>query len=250
MKGKGPGISAFVRVYSIILMLYTGWRTLDFMMSQLPKNDLSFWLSIVFLFAAEAGLLLWSELAMKYCTTDTQEYIAKTMAVIDFIGSTAAGTADMIMHQTLLQDMVVPRTLGQFLIYGMPIIMAANVGAVFLYLWFDADQWIEREKRQTVFEITKAAIQELKGERVAIAGAKKGLVYSSMKGEVLHLIDSQYGDNRNSQDETGGFMALPSAKNGTAKMNQEVHRQLPPAAAAALPAVPMGNNHQDPTHPG
>lgn len=234
---KVNGLSLAVRVYSLILMAYTGWRTLDFMMSQLPKNDLSFWLSVIFLFSAELGLLMWSELAMKHATTEAQEWIAKILAVIDFVGSTAAGTADMVLHQTLLQELVVPVWLSQFLIYGMPLVMAMNVGAVFLFLWFDAEQWIAREKRQTVFEITRSAIEQLQSERLTIAGSRKGMVYQSLKAEVLHLVDSKYGDKRTGQDDSTSLFQLPS-KNGVT-YNQETPVSLPPGA-----------NHQDPTHPG
>jgi hypothetical protein len=163
------------------------------MSSQLPKNDLSFWLSIIFLFATEVGLLIWHELALGHVTTETQEGIAKWMTGLDFIGSTAAGIADMILRQTLVESYAIPAWLVQFLVYGLPLIVAANVGAVLLYLWFDSHSWLEREKRQTVFEITRAAITELKKDRKAIASAKRGLVYDTLKADVIGQIDKEYG---------------------------------------------------------
>ena len=57
---------------------------------QLPKNDISFWLSIAFLFATEAGLLLWHELSLRHVTTHKQENIATWLTWIDFVGSLSA----------------------------------------------------------------------------------------------------------------------------------------------------------------
>ena len=65
-----------IRVYSGILLLYCGWRTVDFLLSQLPKNDISLWLSIAFLFATEAGLLLWHEISLNHTSTREQHYIS------------------------------------------------------------------------------------------------------------------------------------------------------------------------------
>ena len=122
-----------IRVYSLILLGYTGWRTYDFMSSQLPKNDLTFWLSIAFLFATEAGLVLWHEANLNHTTTQEQEYISTAMTGIDFVGSLTAGIADMILRQTILEGYQIPPVLAQFLIFGLPLIMAANVGAVILF---------------------------------------------------------------------------------------------------------------------
>src|SRR5512146_1845823 len=100
-----------IRIYSVVLLGYTGWRTFDFISSQLPKNDISFWLSIAFLFCTEAGLLIWHELHLKHTTTEEQENIARWMTWIDFIGSLTAGIADMILRQTLVQGYQVPPAL-------------------------------------------------------------------------------------------------------------------------------------------
>lgn len=202
-----------IRGYSFILLGYTGWRTFDFMSSQLPKDDLSFWLSIVFLFATEIGLLIWHEQALSHVTTETQEGIAKWMTGLDFIGSTAAGVADMILRQTLVENYVIPAWLVQFLIYGLPLIVAANVGAVLLYLWFDGRSWLEREKRQTMFEITRTAINELKKDRKEIAHAKKGVVYSTLRADVVAQIDKEYGAlTQAERDEKKGRAAAPQSR--------------------------------------
>ena len=36
-----------VRAYTLVLLAYTGWRTYDFMMQQLPDDSFNFWLAIL-----------------------------------------------------------------------------------------------------------------------------------------------------------------------------------------------------------
>jgi hypothetical protein len=180
-----------IRLYSLVLLAYTGWRTFDFMGSQLPKDDLSFWLSIIFLFATEVGLLLWQELSLSHATTEEQEDIAKWMTWIDFAGSLGAGIADMILRQTLIQYEV-PVWLGQFLIYGLPLVVGMNVAAVLLYQWNDADAQIEREKRQTKFLIYKAALQDLRAARKEIASDKKSMIYNELREDIVGQIDRRH----------------------------------------------------------
>ena len=61
--------------------------------------------------------------------------------------------------------------LAQFLIYGLPLIMAANVGAVLLFLSNDAEIQPDRAKKQLRFEIYKQSIRELQDNRGQIARA-------------------------------------------------------------------------------
>lgn len=185
-----------VYTYTLVLMAYTGWRTFDFMGSQLPKDNISFWLAVIFLFAAEIGLLTWHTLALSHATTEQQEQIAKVMAVIDFIGSTGAGVADMITRQTMLAGYEMPVWLAEALMWGLPAVVALNVAAVLLYQWFDAAAWLAREQRQATFEITKQAIVALRNDRSAIATAKHGLIYQTVKNQIEHTIDSQYANRQ------------------------------------------------------
>lgn len=181
-----------IRVYSFILLGYTGWRTYDFISSQLPKNDISFWLSIAFLFATEAGLLIWHEAGLDHVTTKTQESVSKWMTWIDFAGSLSAGVADMILRQTLVNGYQVPPALAQFLIYGLPVIMAANVAAVLIFQSNDAEKQLDRSKRQLRFEIYDQAMKELHENRGAIAEGMKKDIYRELKDDVTGKVARQF----------------------------------------------------------
>lgn len=185
-----------IRIYSFVLLAYTGWRTVDFLLSQLPKNDISVWLSIAFLFASEAGLLLWHEISMSHTTTHEQYNIAIAMTITDFVGSLAAGVADMIIRQTMLENYKIPAFLATGLIYGLPAVMALNVGAALYYLSNDAKLQKERAEREMEFEIHKEALKMVAQDKRVIANEKKKLVADRIRGTVASRVD---GENAPSQ---------------------------------------------------
>lgn len=182
-----------IRIYSVVLLAYTGWRTFDFMSSQLPKTDISFWLSIAFLFATEIGLILWHETNLNHVTTDQQNKITLGMTWVDFFGSLAAGIADMILRQTFIDGFQISPALAQFLMYGLPSIMALNVGAVILFEQNDAEVQEEKAEKSLRFEIHRAAMKELKKDREVISEEKKAAIYSKMRASVTGRIDRRYG---------------------------------------------------------
>lgn len=180
-----------VRVYVFILLGYTGWRTYDFMINQLPDSEFSSWLAILFLFATEAGLALWHEVSMSHVTTKEQEDIATALTWVDFVGSLAAGIADMILRQTIASNYQVPVTLVSFLIYGLPAIVALNVAGGLMYLSNDAELQLTRAKKQLRFEITRQAIAELRDRKSAIAEKEKTAIYQKMQHDVTSNITEQ-----------------------------------------------------------
>lgn len=181
-----------IRIYSLVLLAYTGWRTYDFMASQLPKSDISFWLSIAFLFATEAGLVLWHEMHLHHTTTETQDKLTFALTWIDFVGSLAAGIADMILRQTFIDGYQIPPMLAQFLLYGLPCIMAINVAGVIVYEQHDAETQEEAAEKAAMFEIHKTAIKQLRAERQALATEKSGLIYARLRGQITGRVDHVY----------------------------------------------------------
>lgn len=181
-----------IRIYSFVLLAYTAWRTVDFLLSQLPKNDVSLWLSLAFLFASEAGLLLWHEVSLNHTTTREQHYISTGLTWVDFIGSLAAGTADMILRQTMIDGYAIPMWLAQALIYGLPATMAANVAAVLLYLSNDAEVQLDRAKKHLKFEIYEQAMKELGENRGAIAESMKKDIFRELRDDVTGKVAKQF----------------------------------------------------------
>jgi hypothetical protein len=50
-------------------------------------------------------------------------------------------------------------------VFGLPLIMAANVAAVILFETYDAETMSEKARKQFLFEEHKQTLEELKGRR-------------------------------------------------------------------------------------
>lgn len=192
-----------IRIYSLVLLAYTGWRTYDFMSSQLPKSDISFWLSIAFLFATEAGLVLWHEAHLHHTTTDVQDKLTMGLTWIDFVGSLAAGIADMILRQTFIDGYQIPPMLAQFLLYGLPCIMAINVAGVIIFEENDAEVQEDAAEKAARFEVHKQAMKQIRADRQALATEKSGVIYNRLRGHVTGYVDDVYSDGPRSTNSNG-----------------------------------------------
>lgn len=209
-----------VRVYTLVLLVYTGWRTYDFMMHQLPAGDLSFWLAILFLFATEARLAIWHEVSISHTSTYTQHYVAVSLTWLDFAGSLSAGVADMILRQTFYDGYQVPSLLATGLIYGLPLLVAINVAGALVYLANDAEQQLEREKRFIDFEASRQALRQVGSNRRVIAQAKRDALYDI-------LADERAAPPR----QTVSIGKLPASNNGKVDHSAEVEVANPTRAS-------------------
>lgn len=183
-----------IRAYAFGLLIYTGWRTFDFMMSQLPQSDLSFYLALAFLLCTEIGLVLWHEAHLTHVTTDNQNRLTAIMTWLDFAGSLMAGIADMIIHQTMLDGYVVPREFALMLMYGLPLIFGLNVAAAILYEQWDAETLEEKAEKALRFEAHRQAIKDLKKERSGFAELEKKNIYKRIKGQATRSLEQRYGE--------------------------------------------------------
>lgn len=173
-----------IRAYSFALLAYTGWRTYDFMASQMPTGQTGGFIAILFLFATELGLLLWHEVSMNHTTTEIQSYIAVALTWLDFAAATGAGIADMILRSTFAEGYNVPPLLATILIYGLPLAVAANVAGVLLYLSNDSETVIEREKSKLRHEIHKQVLKDLSDSRGTVAASLKKTIATQLREEV------------------------------------------------------------------
>lgn len=173
-----------IRAYSLVLLAYTGWRTYDLMLNNLPKDWSSSLLALLFLFAAEVGLILWHEASISSTSTYNQHYVATALTWLDFVGSTVAGVGDMIIRQTIIGDYAIPPLLAIVIIYGLPSLMALNVAGAIIYLSNDAQSVKDREKRMLDFEAHDQAIRELKQHRRTLVAQAKRDIYAEITGEI------------------------------------------------------------------
>jgi len=221
-----------IRLYALVLLGYTGWRTYDFMSQSLPANSTGQILSILFLFATEAGLLIWHETSLR-STTSEQETIAVSLTWLDFTGSLGAGIADMILRQSLT-TMVIPPWLTMSLIYGLPITVALNVAGALLFISNDAETQISKAKAHLRFDITKQALKELSDNSAQIAEKMKPAIYANLRDDVTGKIESQYQQARKpsaqapTPDQTPIIVSKPNG-NGKVIYNAETADPRPKA---------------------
>lgn len=210
-------------VYELLLLVYTGFRTYDLMIRQLPSGmdpTGRMVIGLAFLGATEAGLIIWHFLHRKAANTTTQERTAHAMTWIDFTASMGAGVGDMVLTQTILAGYVMPPLLGYILMYGLPLVFAANVGAGIFYSTHDAGEMEARKQKQIAFaktdtqlEILDQTIQSLRAQKQAIANSIKKDTAKVLRDEVLGAVSSEFGLDGHSKrriewDETPASKSL------------------------------------------
>lgn len=213
-----------IRCYALVLLAYTGWRTYDFMVQQLPAGDTSGILAILFLFTTEVGLALWHEISINHCSTKEQYYTAVGLTWIDFLGSLLAGLADMILRQTFYGSYEIPPILAYVLLYGLPAIVALNVAGVLFYLANESETQIDQAKKQLHFKVVKQAIKELNENSANIAEGLKKDIYRELRDDVTGKIEKEYLKAKTSQPaaKTSVLNDMSDANNGDASKMEPV----------------------------
>lgn len=189
-----------LRVYAGLLLIYTGFRTWRFLQTTLPSNETGMFVSLVFLLAAEIGLVIWHELSLR-STTGAQNSIAQVMTWVDFGASTIAGIADMLVSQSLVAGYQVPPLLALGILYGLPLVMAANVAAAILFFNADSDEQLNKTKRMLKHNIHAEAMAEIDRQRKSVGKGMapeltKVIVAETME-EVRGAIIGEYGHSNN-----------------------------------------------------
>lgn len=219
-----------IRGYSLVLLGYTGWRTYDMIMSSLPSEDwMSSILAMFFLFATEIGLLIWHEISMNHTTTNEQYQTARAMTVIDFVGSTVAGVADMIIRQTIVNEFVVPDLLAAAVIYGLPLIVAGNVAATLYFMSQDATTLVERAKKEVEFEVTQEVLKDLRNSKGKVARELKGQIAQQLRDELTGTIwDSNFSDETKRKNKpkitVETYPEIASGNGSTTKTSSNGHK--------------------------
>jgi len=153
--------------------------------------------SLVFLLAAEIGLIVWHELSLR-STTGQQNGISNIMTWVDFGASTSAGIADMLVSQTLVAGYQVPALLALAILYGLPLVMAANVAAAILYFNADSDEQLNKTKRMLKHNIHAEAMAEIDRQKKSVAKGMApeltAVITRETMEEVRGAIIGEYGD--------------------------------------------------------
>jgi hypothetical protein len=234
----------FIRLYALGLLIYTGWRTYDFMYTQLPQNDFTFVLAIAFLLATELGLILWHETHLSHVTTAAQDTLTAWMTWIDFGGSVLAGIADMIIRQTMIDGYQLPREFAIVLMVGLPVIMGLNVAAVILFEQWDAKTQENKARKAYLFEAHREAMGDIEADREGFAREYRTRIKDTIRQEAGISLDK-----RHSAPRLNGKVAEPIT------YNQEAQDALAPQAHGGnadhvtTPIVADNGKKVNPTRP-
>lgn len=151
------------------MLIYTGWRTFDYMRGMLSDVDYttSMIVSLAFLLFSELGLLVWLHYGQPKATSGTQESVAVGMMWIDFFGCMIVNLADLLRHNTFYE--VNLEQLDLVLFIAPWVLVALNVAAYLVYKTSDSNAAIERAERRLAHEEHQAeiavrtrAVQEVK----------------------------------------------------------------------------------------
>lgn len=162
--------------YAVVLLVYAGWRTYDYVSGSLTGIDATTatLIAVIFLFASEIGLLIWLHKAMPSASTDAQETISTAMIFINFAGSMVLGLADVLKHnQVYVIDL---QWLDPILLLAPWVLIAANVLGVVLYHLNDSEEMLHRAERRLAhaeskleIEARTKAVQELQKNEASLA---------------------------------------------------------------------------------
>lgn len=179
-------------IFAGAMLVYTGWRTFDYMGGSLLDVDVAVRLiiSVAFLAFSEIGLLIWLHSAQPSATTDLQETTATVMVWVDFFGSMIVGLADLAKHNTLYAiDLSV---IDPLLFLAPWVLVVLNVGGYLVYHMNDSEAKLDREERrlahaehQLEMEARRAAIKELTNQKQAIAGKLSPHYYRDIHDRVV-----------------------------------------------------------------
>jgi hypothetical protein len=183
----GAIVKWVLRIYAVSLLVYTGFRTWRFLQTTLPASESGQFVSLVFLLAAEIGLILWHELSLR-STTGRQNSIANVMTWTDFAASTAAGIADMLIGQSLIEGYQIPPMLGMAIIYGLPLVMAANVAAAILFFNADSDEQLDKSRRMLKHTIHAEAMTQVQKQQKAVAKGLAPELTAQIESEVIEEV--------------------------------------------------------------
>lgn len=155
-----------VTLLGLALLVYSGYRSLDFVMMTLPSNQAV--LAVFALAALDGGLILWLIHFMKSASGAWQRGIALLMVLVDFLGAVLLFTSDTLVRSSEagLTQRLAPET-----VYGVVLalsaVIALNIGAVVATHLTDpenrkamaSEDALDRIEEQAIKQISQSAPQ-------------------------------------------------------------------------------------------
>lgn len=140
----------FVRAIIWPLSIYSAFRNFNLVQSTMGESTLGYIAGLFALFALDAGVLIWTEIAFRI-DSDTQDKIAKSMVIVDLVGAMVGVVADTML---VTNPAAYAETISTVAVFAIPIVITLNAGAGFAYFLSDPMNKIKSEERRLEREST------------------------------------------------------------------------------------------------
>ena len=118
-----------VLLLDLVLLLYTGWRSFDFLSTTVPDG----WqvLALVGLWGLDIGAIAWSLVWIFGSTGKFQNWVSMAFFVIDLVGVALTSLTDSLMYSR--GEGAMSQALGGVTAVAVPLVLFGNVVAGFIY---------------------------------------------------------------------------------------------------------------------
>ena len=148
IKTDHGGVNAgdiMVLILDIVLLVYTGWRSYDFLTTSVPSGmEL---IAMVGLWGLDIGAVIWSVVWIFGSSTKYQDAVAMGFFIFDLLGVILTSTADALMYGGASHNEVLSKTIGSIAVVAVPLVVVLNVVAGFIY-HMTSPQTTERRARR------------------------------------------------------------------------------------------------------
>lgn len=126
--GLGIG-DLIVILLDLVLLIYTGFRSYDFLSNTVPSD----WqiLALVGLWGLDIGAIAWSLVWIFGSTEKYQDWVSMTFFVIDLVGVVLTSLTDSLMYGA--EGKAMTETLTGVAVVVIPLVVVLNVVAGFIY---------------------------------------------------------------------------------------------------------------------
>ena len=256
-----------VLILDIVLLIYTGWRSYDFLTTSVPAGyEL---LAMVGLWGLDIGAVAWSLVWIFGSATKYQDWTSMFVFVFDLIGVILTSLTDSLMYGRA--DSALSTMLTGIAIVVVPLIVVANAVAGFIYhmtspqtkyrrakrradnLQYEKSQKIWNDERDIQYaEDHVLSRQEILDKSVALAQIT--MLQNQIEREVRLALRDQTGLHGIGPDGSDGIDRITSFRKRVDNLHQQTRNlqssfkakgEGDPAPAPVPAPVSLSNNGKD-----
>jgi len=206
-----------VLILDAVLLIYTGWRSYDFLTTSVPAGyEL---LALVGLWGLDIGAVAWSLVWIFGSSTKYQDWTSMFFFVFDLMGVVLTSLTDSLMYGH--SDAALSKMLGGIAMIAVPLIVVANAVAGFIY-HMTSPQTKERrslrraanEHREKMHEVSKLE-RDLQYAESFILARQEVLDKSVALAQIKMMQDQTEREMRLALRDQTGIHGLTTSSNGT-----------------------------------